>query len=223
MLLVAIAFLVSVASATADVITPIRLGSVLSDPNTGLEWLALTETQNISFDFVNQETIDGGEFAGWRVARSSELVSLYNSYSIVPGDLQPGGSWTFDAVRKFVDGIGFTYFDFNTALGSSTYGAWGFIVSDFPGSPEAPLGFADTAGASYGILNNAGYNPSAYSRMGITLNTDQPAEHYGTFLVRDAAPASVPEPSSVILVSTGLAVAFGWRRRNAAYQPTATA
>lgn len=193
---------------------PVRIGSVLTDANTGLEWLALTETQNLSFNFVNQQTAESGQFSGWRVAHSSELVGLYASFSILPGDIQPGGNPTFDPVRRFIDGIGFTYFDFNTAIGSSTFGAWGFIISDSVGSPTPSVGFADTAGSGYGIYNNTPYNPYVYSRLGITLDADQPAEHYGTFLVRNTV-TPVPEPTSILLFGAGLASLGIFRRTRA--------
>ncbi|MEQ1759430.1 MAG: DNRLRE domain-containing protein [Vicinamibacterales bacterium] len=52
--------------------------SVTLDTQTGLEWLDLTKSTNRSFDYVLTQFGLGGEFAGWRLATTDQVTTLFD-------------------------------------------------------------------------------------------------------------------------------------------------
>jgi len=71
----------------------IDAGITIEDTNTGMVWLDLNQTVNMSYVSVLAEMQPGGSLAGYRVATTSELGDLFNSY----GYLSTGSNdlWTF--------------------------------------------------------------------------------------------------------------------------------
>ena len=57
-------------------------GLITHDTVSGLDWLDLTETNNISRDYVLSQLGAGGEFEGFRYASSAEVVSLWANFEI---------------------------------------------------------------------------------------------------------------------------------------------
>ena len=58
-----------------------------NDDATGLFWLDLTETNNLSRDYVVTQLGSGGDFAGFRYATTAEVVQLWANFNI---DLSAG-------------------------------------------------------------------------------------------------------------------------------------
>src|SRR5215469_5538441 len=58
--------------------------SVTVDTSTGLSWLNLTESVNLSYDQVIADLQPGGIFNGYRYATSREVLGLFSSAGI-PG------------------------------------------------------------------------------------------------------------------------------------------
>jgi hypothetical protein len=56
-------------------------GDYLSDTVTGLDWLDVTKSANMSFDYVSTQFGAGGLFAGWRYATGNEFNALVGSYT----------------------------------------------------------------------------------------------------------------------------------------------
>jgi hypothetical protein len=56
--------------------------SLTMDTDTGLQWLDITETVNLSFDAISLQLGPGGQFVGFRHATVAELVSLWNAAGI---------------------------------------------------------------------------------------------------------------------------------------------
>lgn len=51
-------------------------GYFTRDTSTGLDWLDVTETRALSYDYVSSELGAGGQFEGWRYATYSEFNQL---------------------------------------------------------------------------------------------------------------------------------------------------
>lgn len=52
-------------------------GSITLDTDTGLEWLDVTKTTNLSANFVTSQLVRGGGFEGFRYATIAELTTLF--------------------------------------------------------------------------------------------------------------------------------------------------
>lgn len=55
---------------------------ITRDTASGLDWLDLTETNDMSYNTVFAEIGDGGQFDGWRYATNSEVVILWSNFGI---------------------------------------------------------------------------------------------------------------------------------------------
>ncbi len=61
---------------------------ITRDTSTGLDWLKLTETNDLSYNYVSSQLGPGGAFAGMRYATSQEVIDLYLNNFLI--DLSPG-------------------------------------------------------------------------------------------------------------------------------------
>ena len=52
------------------------LGNITLDTTTALEWLDLTETAGLSYNYVNNQLLTGGKYEGWRYATLSETQDI---------------------------------------------------------------------------------------------------------------------------------------------------
>ena len=68
---------------------------ITRDTVSGLDWLNLTETNNMSYTAVNSQLSSGGIFEGWRYATNDEVVFLWNNFSI---DLSPRPEFSVDGL-----------------------------------------------------------------------------------------------------------------------------
>lgn len=55
---------------------------ITRDTVSGLDWLDLTETNNMSYVTVYQSLSVGSQFEGWRYATNNEVVSLWENFNI---------------------------------------------------------------------------------------------------------------------------------------------
>ena len=58
-------------------------GLITYDTSSGLDWLDLTETTNMSFNFVTTQLDEGGIFDGWRYANEAEVLGLFDSAGFI--------------------------------------------------------------------------------------------------------------------------------------------
>jgi hypothetical protein len=65
-------------------------GSYTTDTRTNLDWLDLTETVNLTFDYVDSQLGPGGEFEGWEYADIWDIESLFDS----AGGTGPYSGWS---------------------------------------------------------------------------------------------------------------------------------
>jgi hypothetical protein len=189
------------------------------DESTGLEWLDLTQTINMS---INQaEDLMNSTFAGWRLPTRSEVTQLMVN--------------AFPSQAKFVEGEGGRSianatldnetdnfrFLFGTTYATSTYEfSYGLFENDVIDARYSLL----YSGAADKISDDS---VSLFSNYGIGTDNDHTHTYIGVYLVSGGGTtlssindpsinngsANVPLPATAALLGLGL-LGFGARRKN---------
>jgi hypothetical protein len=204
----AMAVLGAVAPVSAAPLPFVDYGWYTHDPNTGLDWLDVTTTANLSYETVTGRMASGGSakgvsLEGWRYALAAEVTEFAGAFAGAPGsslmydyDGDEGGGWIDVAVSTLGD--------------TNTFGG------DFHFTYGITADLVDTLTLNVGRF----YDYMEYTPLGVGGSSDDfeawhtaiyylRAEPYiGSFLVRTHA---VPEPSTLALLGAGLAL-VGWRR-----------
>lgn len=168
-------------------------GLITYDSNTGLEWLDLTVSKDLSFDFVESQLGQSGLFEGWRIAEYREFDELWYSFG-------GGGIHCCDGIPAPLPGM----------------------------TPDASISFRELMLNPYCLYNECddtainvmlgNYTGSVGTMARITTYWLDYDQYFATFdwghsrstaLVRIA---SVPEPSIIVLLASGLMM-FGVIRR----------
>ena len=172
---------------------------ITHDTVSGLEWLDLTETNNLSYDFVTGQLVTDGQFAGWRYATNTEVVALLNNFGI---DLSAGQPTSIDGFQD--PGV------------AQAAGFLGNIVNEY--SPET---------FPHGVLGVTSDQPNlgihawigAYTGADITyyhpedwknFSDDTSRVHTGSYLVKTSV---IPVPPAILLFGSGLIGLIGAVRR----------
>ena len=174
----------------------------LIDTDTGLEWLDVVVNANISFDQLIATDLTGFGSFGYRYATVFEVGVLFeNAGAILP----PLGTATFDAANQPAGDLLISFLGANSTNPVNTF------IQAFTSTPGSEAG---TVMAPWirgsGIDGIAGLD---YGRHQPSTSASSPTT--GSWVVRSSAP--IPEPSTLALFATGLALlAFlSWRRRRA--------
>jgi len=176
------------------------------DTDTGLRWLDLTESNNLSRDYVITQLGSSGDFEGFRYATNAEVVTLWSNFGI---DLSAGAPEIYfglDAdVADATAWLGNPFGDWNP--NSFPYGALGVTSEE---SPD------DEGNYTYlGAYQDTG--PIATFTRYITISsadttaTASAAITRGHYLV-----AAVPVPPAILLFGSGLLGLVGVARRKKA-------
>ncbi len=173
---------------------------ITEDTATGLQWLDLSETYGLSYEFVSSQFGAGGQFEGFRYATQDEVVALWANFGI---DLSAGAptsmNGTDPAVEMAADLLGNTWctyacFDYPhgvSGITSATSGAAHYAM----GAYQTDFGFTTYETADSQLVSDSLTN----------------IEPYGSYLVFGA---QVPVPAALWLFGSGLAL-FGFVRRRA--------
>lgn len=175
------------------------------DEVTGLKWLDLTETTNISRDYVLTQLGTGGDFEGFHYATSAEVVILWSNFGI---DLSAGSA-------SYVSGHD------NNVLAATSF--LGNTLAEYEYNDIWPVGALG--------LTADGYGEWSYERLGayfIALPPDEPGTYYDTdddlthlmstedtqgFYGHYLVMTSVPIPPAIWLFGSGLLGLVGIARR----------
>ena len=174
---------------------------ITRDTTSGLDWLDLAETINMSYETVNTQLGSGGAFEGFRFATSAEVVDLWANFGV---NLAAGAA-TYN--YGFVDpGI----IEATSLLGNTitndvvAYGALG-MSADGPNDY-----YRDNLGAYY--INALGSDGPQYHVVDYsTRHVAYPSDQVGSYLVQTSV---VPIPAAVWLFGSGLVGLIGVARRN---------
>ena len=187
----------------------------VTDTNSGLDWLDITASVNMSFSYVSSQFGVGGRFEGWRYASGDEFNGLVSAYT---GVVIPQGiyGWVFHApneINGLIDLLGNTLDDFylqNYGQTFAEYCVWctnptdaythGLIGDTNQTAHFSAILYVLDSGRDYSNYSAAHYGDmDAYRTYG----------GIGSYLVRETgsspSSSSVPEPTSLALLGLGLA------------------
>ena len=177
---------ITVAHATLIVLDFYEAGDrlITLDTITGLEWLDVTETQGMSYtDVWNNSQLDA---EGWQHATNYEVSDLFNQYVRV------------DNLTEMQGYFGMTHFF------GSFWMTHGFI-EHLDGRSQYGDAFIKREGVGGGIWEVRDFS---------SWNSSYAEPNVGHWSVRQApAIEPVPEPSTVLLVGTGLIGLAGFRKK----------
>ena len=181
-------------------------GLITLDTDTGLEWLDLTETRNLNYNYVSSQLGLGGQFEGYRYATKNEVDSLFLAFGLPldTADQSEPGQEIDPAILSFYSTMG----ELLSASYSDFFGTYGVIN-------EIKIeGTHDFVGVSYDA--QAGLNHYSTSAVYSTLPDDaswvitDPIDYadMGSYLV-----STVPVPAAIWLFGSGLIGLVGLARR----------
>lgn len=194
-------------------------GLAVRDTTSGLEWLNLTQTANLSYAQVSAELGAGGGFESWRYASNAEVVDLFGDYF----GINLNSDW-YGEIPAFVDP--------GVRLASETLGDGVSTGSDeyVPNANYRLIGYtADTRLNGHHFVLGArsrwtdtdyftAMDPVQYHQYNVwdpypLVTSDLYADPWiGSYLVR---PAAVPLPAAAWLLGSGLLLLAGGLRRKA--------
>ena len=184
--------------------------NIAKDTSTGMEWLHLSLSTNISFDEILDEFGPGGRFEGFRHATAEELATFYANAGVTTIALRR--EEFVEAVERLLLALGSTMPEGSLTpdLLGKTQGIYDDGDLPNPGRSVLLLYAGDTAN---------GDDPPAEGKIHIRPNfveedfepNDGPGalalNRLGHFLVR---PHTIPEPASVALVALFAGSLWGW-------------
>lgn len=211
----ALSFVASSASAAF-----IDSGDYLTDTDTGLDWLDVTTSLNMSYDEVSSQISAGGQFEGWRYATGDEFNTLLSSYTGVANNGYLVTYVSDDAkLDDLIQILGDTLYKEDIRHGydrHSSCGGYGCGTTATNGILEHGSfdGYADLKRTAK-VLDYAEERQLvdyyyAYIHS-FELNERHP--QFGSFLVRNTSDTEVSEPSAIALLGLGLAGLAVIRRR----------
>ncbi len=185
-------------------------GLITFDAASGLEWLDLTYTTNRSYNDISSKFGAGLEFEGWRYANSGELAGLWTEF---------GGNGSYTGWSSANNGL----VDTITALMGETW----CLSSPCAQNGRGSQGILADSNGTYANFYAYMYDSDGTSTLDLlsnrwgTVSTAAEFARYGSYLVRESAPGSVPvpEPSIAVLMASAL-IAFGAVKRKSRGQGT---
>lgn len=189
----------------------------LTDSVSGLDWMKLTETQNLSYNEVASLLVTSEKFKGWRFAFIDEVIALKQNQGLISGfGCNPNQYCLFDSrnngiTADFILTMGAletTSFSFEGA--GVRYGIYGWTASRFE-DKYPNYGFTGrfiTQAQDFAIDSIRTHDALIVAGYSHWLdNLDESQSYLGSWLVREKV--TVNEPSTFLLISLSL---FGLAR-----------
>lgn len=197
-------------------------GSYLTDTASGLEWLDVTESINMSRNQVSSELAAGGKFFGWRYATGAEFLQLASNatgqymtnpttYYGLPINI------TLDSLVAMLGSTLDAYYlhfygkTFNDYLGNPAYSqhyTLGLLADEIPNQTSAAY-----FGGYLNEFNRNGYSQDELQAHFVGFGAEFQGYNVGSFLVRTTN--AIPEPETLLLIGLGLGGIFAVSRKKA--------
>ena len=141
---------------------------ITHDTVTGLNWLDLTETNGVSYNYVSTQLGSGGKFEGFRYATVEEVIDLWANFDIGLSSDVAGSVYGIDTnVITASDMLGNILCEYNCV--TWPYGVLGFTEIDLV------FGFSHVMG-SYIVTPHVGDATTSYWREGFNFSSSSVAE-----------------------------------------------
>lgn len=188
-------------------------GMTTIDTYQNLEWLDLTESLNLSYNYVESQFGTGGAFEGWRHATGDEVALLFSNAGFpAPYSSSPASTAMSDLIAM----LGVTYENPTYAVSGSYRAAGGYYndTTSPPPASQSRVGYA-FLGIDDRVFDVTPPPVSVYDYNYASIEPDQlsPSSSYdtdGNWLVHEYV--AVPEPMALALLATGM-VPIGLARR----------
>ncbi len=200
-------------------------GNYLTDTATGLDWLDVTQTVNMSYNQVSSQFGAGGAYAGWTYANGIQFIELVSNFTSMSVTSLP----TFTMLPNKTDGLvallgstldtlwlhyyGVTFDEFDH--GSISYHYTQGILADVrhssaqhyvPGPTHYTAVLEDFDVNGIPVFDHV----EVFNFYVLDANSDYST---GSFLVRASA-TQINEPESIALLSVGLLGLLASRRKS---------
>lgn len=185
-------------------------GLITYDSISGIEWLDLSVTRNLYYPYVVIRDQGGWLSAGWRISNEQEVDGFLGNNS---GLSEGQGSGWIPSVQenRMVSLMEFFGVQYQSDIVGSSFSWRNYIVFD-DGTDNGWVGRAIFT--TYFQVDANRLVTSSNSNWTSSIDgVHSTHSQGGMFMVRDAAPAPVPEPSTIILLCTGIAGLAGYRRK----------
>jgi hypothetical protein len=193
-------------------------GTYISDTNTGLDWLKLTNTSNRSFNDVSSKLGVGQEFESWSYASGSQFEALVIGETAIPMSCSNGVNfcgWSEannGKMANLINLIGDTWELYKLGTQTTAYTGFAYgILADMDTSTTRPKHFL-------ALIEDNEDDP-------LSISNDKIATHYtlandtspygifsGSFLVRPST-TTVPIPTAAWFMASGLLGLISVKRR----------
>ncbi len=172
------------------------------DTDTGLYWLDLTETTNISYNDMVEELRPGGLFDGYRYANTADIEQLQLS-----AGLSTGLYSSFHDMQKIQELMG--------KVGITDVSAGAVFSSGLTSDPFSPSIGLDRITRGFSITQVAS------TRQGV-IGDDDAFSWAGSWLTKSTL-TPVPLPGAFLLFFSGFGLFVGWiNRKKGAYLISST-
>lgn len=178
-------------------------GDYITDTDSGLDWLKLTETQTQSYNYVNSQLGSGGALEGWAFASASQFDVLITNAGGTPMTCGNGTAYC-------------GWSTVNNGLVTSLLSLFGDLTENNRSS-----GFlAEALGSNQWVarlMDSPGFGNTPTHDFISTLDNDLPRtltnSGVGSFLIRQTS-GSVPEPAMLPLLGmSAIGLLLARRRR----------
>lgn len=184
--------------------------NITQDDETGLDWLDVTLSINLSFDFVSTQFGVGGDFEGWRYATTSEVIGFFDNAGVRDALLGTTGVETLNPKATF-DPLVMAFLDLTGRTLTRSVSAHNASLFDDGNFAD---GFVGRAYVLEWFGTSEGNSPDSDIRLN-GQSASQGFSSTGSFLVRDTdnmQNTDIPEPGTLAIFGLGL-LGLGMTRR----------
>jgi len=215
--------------------TKFGAGSLTLDTVTGLQWLDVTQTLNMSMNDVTANMGTGNTYSGLRYATANEVITLYADAGLNVVTQSNGGSpppyspyidvgnvastrmESYLAAKNLLNLIGYAPAPYSTVIPGLDpnlilFGITGTAITPTVADPRDLYIVSELIARGDALWY--GYGHTAKSVDDVIALSSTSGDFLGSFLVRDTCPTPVPEPTTLLMISVGL-VSLGLIRKKA--------